>query len=483
VAKKFAAENGNEGSAIVFAVPECSGWTEDEIAEIQSFVSVAYLRVLKEELREKIEITSLTNYLTGLPNAGGFLKKAGELEGKGVLAEYDSYYYNLKGTGLLNMRYGGEESDRIIQRYAGLCRDFVTGDECIAHFGGDNFVALIRKDRRREFRMFLNEAKTFAIISGTKVPVSLKSRVGMMRIPEQTPEPWMVIAGPATALSYAKAGSIDYVELTDEMVEKANRQKEMQQSFGNALKKGEFVSFYQPKVDIETGKIVGVEALVRWIHDGVEIQPDNFIPILERAGLTEQLDLYILEESCKNMRRWIDSGKDPVILSVNFSRRDLEDPELSKKIIRIIQRYGIDKRCILVEMTETTSEKEKHLMMNFMNAMSEYEILTSIDDFGTGYSSLSSLRDYTVNEIKIDKSFISHNRLQEKDRAIIGSIIKMAELLHVDVITEGVENMDQVKFLHDLGCTKVQGYLYGKPLPPENFEDVLEKKYIGDFYN
>ena len=477
--RDFATGENEEVLALVYPLPGTAGWSDSEKETIETYLSIAILHGEKYRLFDQIRLTALTNYLTGLPNAGGYLEVIKSLVKSGKLDEYDSYYYNLKSMGLFNMRFGGEEGDRIIQRYAALCREFIRPDECIAHFGGDNFVALIRRERAEEFRCFLNETETYALRGEEKIPVRLKCTAGRMRIEKKESAFWKIIAGPATALAYAKKRGIDFADLTDEMLQQANRQKEMQHNFSSALRNGEFVSFYQPKVDTETGRIVGAEALVRWIRDGVVIQPDQFIPALEKAGMTEQLDLFILEEACKNLRKWISNGNEDMVMSVNFSRRDLEDPQLSEKIIHIIEKYHLNRKNILVEMTETTSEQEKNLMMRFMDTMSEHDIMTSIDDFGTGYSSLSALRDYTVNEIKIDKSFISHNELQDKDRAIIGSIIKMAELLHVDVITEGVENMEQVQFLQDLGCTKVQGYLYGKPLPPEHLEGMLDRQAAG----
>jgi EAL domain-containing protein (putative c-di-GMP-specific phosphodiesterase class I) len=171
-------------------------------------------------------------------------------------------------------------------------------------------------------------------------------------------------------------------------------------------------------------------------------------------------------------------GRDSVPMSVNFSRRDLCDPGLADKILAVIQKYQVDRDDILIEITETTSENEKDMMLSFLREMARNHIATSIDDFGTGYSSLGALRDYPVREIKIDRSFINHEALIDKDKAIIGSIIDMANRLHVDVITEGVENMEQVELLKDLGCNRAQGFLYGKPLPKEEFEALLEQKYI-----
>lgn len=180
----------------------------------------------------------------------------------------------------------------------------------------------------------------------------------------------------------------------------------------------------------------------------------------------------MLELVCKDIAAWKEAGRHVVPVSVNFSRRDLTDPELSNKIVGIIQKYGIDQHEIIVEVTETTSEEEQAQMAHFLEQLKDFGVETSIDDFGTGYSSLSVLREFPVGEIKIDRSFINR-QLGESDEIIIQSIIDMAKRLNIDVITEGVELVEQRDFLHHLGCDRVQGYLYDKPLPKDQFEKRL----------
>jgi len=182
--------------------------------------------------------------------------------------------------------------------------------------------------------------------------------------------------------------------------------------------------------------------------------------------------MFVLESVCKNIHAWKAKGNQAVPCSVNFSRRDLKDPDLPSKILEMINRYEIARKEIVIEVTETSSEEEKDMMMNFLQKLKNFGVETSIDDFGTGYSSLSALREYPVGEIKIDRSFINKD-LDENDEIIIKSVIDMADKLHIDVITEGVELVSQKEFLHRLGCDRVQGYLYDKPLPKDLFEERL----------
>ena len=244
------------------------------------------------------------------------------------------------------------------------------------------------------------------------------------------------------------------------------------------IEKGSFMVYYQPKVDIRTGQIVGTEALARWIHNGEVIQPFRFIPTMERNGFIIHLDLYILKRVCEAINEWIEKGYKLVPISVNISRNDISgvghDPRmLAERIIRIIKEYDIDPKYIIIEVTETTEASEQKDLYDFIKNMSEAGIATSIDDFGTGCSTLSVLRDFPVNEIKIDRSFINHEAFSTQDQIIIKSIIQMARQLNLNVITEGVETEEQARFLLELGCNHAQGYLYDKPLEQSAFESRL----------
>ena len=252
----------------------------------------------------------------------------------------------------------------------------------------------------------------------------------------------------------------------------------MEQMLPEALEKREFQVYYQPKVDIRTGQIVGTEALARWIRNGEVIQPFRFIPTMERNGFIIHLDLYILKRVCEAINGWIEKGYKLVPISVNISRNDISgvghDPRmLAERIIRIIKEYDIDPKYIIIEVTETTEASEQKDLYDFIRIISEAGIATSIDDFGTGCSTLSVLRDFPVNEIKIDRSFINHEAFLTQDQIIIKSIIQMARQLDLNVITEGVETEEQARFLLELGCNHAQGYLYDKPLEQSAFESRL----------
>ena len=253
------------------------------------------------------------------------------------------------------------------------------------------------------------------------------------------------------------------------------RQKQIEDRFEEALAGDEFRIYLQPKVDTLTGKIVGAESLARWFCNGIVLYPTEFVPILEREGMVAHLDLYVLKKTCEYLKNWIDKGIEPVQVSVNFSRKDLEYKNLAKEITDIIDSYGIDRNLIEIEVTETASEDERILMTSFLSTLKEQRVATAIDDFGTGYSSLSTLRDFPVSVIKIDRSFINNEELNRSDEIVLKNIVSMANELGIAVVTEGVERPDQTRLLNSVGCHVVQGFLYDNPMPMEDFEKRLVK--------
>ena len=214
---------------------------------------------------------------------------------------------------------------------------------------------------------------------------------------------------------------------------------------------------------------------MRWVKEGTIISPARFIPVLEREGKIIDLDFYVFEQVCKDIRRWMDEGIKPVRISSNFSKLHLKNEHLSEDVLAIVRRYDIDTAYIEIELTESSGYSDFDALQKFVRDMNEVGIYTSIDDFGTGYSSLSMLKDIDVNVVKIDKSFVD-NMEDEKQHGtnLVGNVIRMIKDLDRIVICEGVETEKQVMFLKGTECNIVQGYLFDKPLPCYNFEERLK---------
>ena len=246
-------------------------------------------------------------------------------------------------------------------------------------------------------------------------------------------------------------------------------------AFPAAVKGHEFKPFFQPKVDMRTGELVGFEALCRWLHDGHFILPDQFVPILDREGLIPDLDLTIFNETCRAIRSWKDMGLNPPRISSNFSRKNLFVPRFENKILRIIEDNGLVAEDVEIEITESTKDIEYDRLISFVKTLKEKGLFISIDDFGTGYSSLSLLHNIEADVIKIDKSFTDMVTEDKKSAILIESVITIARKLDMQTIAEGVETKEQGKMLMDMGCNFAQGFYYSKPVDYQDATELIKK--------
>ena len=240
-----------------------------------------------------------------------------------------------------------------------------------------------------------------------------------------------------------------------------------------ALQNNEFVVYFQPKVSITDMRIAGAEALVRWNYDGQVLPPVKFIPFCERTGLVIDIDFYVLEETCKKMREWMDAGMELVRISVNFSKYHFNEEGVAERIYSVISHYGVPPEYIEVEFTETAYLDKEELLESTVDKLRSYGIKSSIDDFGSGYSSLNLLQNMDFEVVKLDKSLLGKGVENDKAKKVISSIIHMAKELNMEVLAEGVETVEELKLLRSLRCDIVQGFFFDKPLPVEAFETRL----------
>ncbi|WP_408071855.1 putative bifunctional diguanylate cyclase/phosphodiesterase [Butyrivibrio sp. JL13D10] len=431
---------------------------------------------MTENIRKNIDDKKV-HYLTGLPNAGGYIDEVYEKITTGTIKDFTAFQFNLKGFGNINQKYGFEVADNIVVRFTEKVKEFLDEDEVLGHLGGDSFVALIHKCRKEKFCRLLNGIDVTVTKDGREDKVRITSTIGLWDIEEDFEDPGEAIGRPSIALQHAKhILHIPVVSVTEEMLKRVAVQKSVLQQYQKALENKEFLVFYQPKVDSRTNTLVGAEGLVRWKHDGQMISPGIFIPPLEQNGEIVLLDYYVLKRACEDLKRWIDEGMEPVTISVNFSRKNLVDSDLAENIDRIIINSGVDKKYIEVEVTETVDEQEHGELAKFISNLHDRGINTAIDDFGAGYSSLATLREFKVHTLKIDRSFINTPEFSWKDEIILRDIIHMASGLNMEVVTEGVERQDQLDFINKVGCYVIQGFYFDRPLPVEEFEERLKNK-------
>ncbi len=455
-----------------------SAFTDEEKADLKPILDIIYMHCEKWKMINLVHDIGQMDSLTGLPNSGGFLSYIDEQLKAGKLLQYNMYYFNLTRFGLINKRFGVKETDRVIARYASVLVEFLQEGERLGRLGGDNFVALIRKERNEEFLELIGGVTTYGILDGEKESITIGAVTGILEIDESITDCGTVINDCAMAMNIAKhVRKVPHAYASKELKEMILRRNEMIVEFPEAIQNREFQAFYQPKVSISDYMIVGAEALVRWKKDNGFVSPGEFIPAFEQNGMVCALDFYILEQVCMDIRKWLDMGLDPVRISVNFSRKHLTNQNLAEDIMHVLQKYEIDSKYIEIELTETVDEEEAGLLIAFMNRMRKYNILMTIDDFGTGYSSLNMLRSFPVDVLKIDKSLVDN--MEESDQIILSNVVKMASELKMDVVAEGVETWEQVDYLKTVKCGVVQGFLFDRPMPKEQFEEKMkQKKYV-----
>lgn len=241
-----------------------------------------------------------------------------------------------------------------------------------------------------------------------------------------------------------------------------------------AMEVGELQAYYQPQYNAKEGVIGGAEALVRWIKsDGTVVLPGDFIPILEEAGQLSLVDWFVAEDACKTIKQLKDRA---IRISVNFSREHAKDKQFIEKLNRLVDSYGIDKYYFGVEITESDVTANKDEVMNWVHSIEKAGYMVSIDDFGSGMSSMSFVKDIPARVLKIDRSFLNDNCLTEKGRITLESVFYFAHRLKLLTVVEGVETQEQLQFINTCDCDYIQGYIFSKPIPKEDFINMIKEE-------
>jgi EAL domain-containing protein (putative c-di-GMP-specific phosphodiesterase class I) len=343
----------------------------------------------------------------------------------------------------------------------------------IGHLGGDNFVALIRKEKTGDFLKMICEkgVLTYGEKGGFRSPLKVFATAGVLEIDGDVKEFGQVISMAASALAIAKnVVHKPYVFMSKELQEQSIREKQLIVRFPNALRAGEFIPYYQSVVDVDKNEIVGAEVFSRWLYDGRMMEAKEYIRNLETDDSINTLDYFMLEQVCKDINR-IRQPSDikPVPVAVNFSLKHLDEPEVVKNILDLLEKYQIPKELIIIEMKESVDQQESKRMMVFVKKAKEYGIRLCIDDFGSAYSSLNMFREHSADYLKIDKTYVRAGLDSETDKIMLNNTVRLAGELSVPAIAEGIETHEQLEFMRSLGCNLMQGYLIDRPMPIEGF--------------
>ncbi len=412
--------------------------------------------------------------LTQIDNMDKFQSDMDKLYKKNKLKDYVCVCSNIKDFTLVNQQLGSSVGDMALRNFANTVEHIIQKDERLARIGGDKFIAIVRKEHIDDFVAFIDRVPVTVDYHEEAKIIQIETRSGLYYIKEDD-DPGTVVDDAHLALSQTKLKAVDKIVFEENMLEQAYDRRTLLMDYTNAIKQKEFVVYYQPKVNLENDTLCGCEALVRWWKDEEIVPPFKFIPILEEEGRVTELDYYVFERVCRDIRAWLDAGISPVRVSSNFSKLHLRNPEFADKVLKIVDRYKIDSEYLEIELTESSGYEDFDAFTNFVDKIRKRGIHISIDDFGTGYSSLSLLKKLDVDVIKIDKSFIDGIGIGDRmNENLVKNIILLIRDMDRQVICEGVESRNQADFLKEQNCNMVQGYLFDKPLPHDEFEERLK---------
>lgn len=468
------------GTVFIKDYPYGPGYSEEEIQThrfIFREIFIQYNRTLAQCMLEKIMNTDIN---TGVANQNSLMYYAVNLIKNGRIGDYTGIFFNIHNFKYVNKVFDYSQGDVILRNYAHMVKSYLDSDEEIARLGGDNFVVICRNENASDFISKIKDVHMSHEFRSVKRELQLGVTAGIACL-EGVDKPREVMARTSIAYQAArKTGAGSIVVYTKEIQKQLMDDQEILAAFPQALAAGEFVVYYQPKVRIADKCIYGAEALVRWVRDGQVVTPARFIPQFEREGSVCRLDYYMLEQVCGFLKSRLDKGQKIVPVSVNFSRRHLEESDLVERITGTIDRFGIDRSYIEIELTESEDYQNYEIMSSVIERLKERGISTSIDDFGTGFSSLNMIKKVDLDTIKIDKSLIPFddvNNNKHQDIVMFSSIINLIGRLGKKSVAEGVETTQQLDYLEKLGCDIVQGYVFDKPLPKDEFEQRLESGY------
>lgn len=423
---------------------------------------------------EDIDWSTHHDYLTQLLNGDGFFKEVATILQNNPNKEYYLVRSNIKDFKLVNQFFGYEKGNEILIETAEMLQGDRIKAEAVGRIHGDHFVFLIEDSNYDEKALRDAFLKQSRVIEGTKF--ILQYYVGVYRIQDKSMDVSIMCDRANIAINAMHNESelvISYYD--DSMMENILRENVVISEFEDALRAGNFHVFLQPIVNREQ-KLVGAEALVRWIRNDGEsvVSPAEFIGVLEKSGLIHKLDEYVWEEAAKLLHRWKGTPLEQLFISVNISLQDDNYLDIEQVFSRLIDQYGIMPAQLNPEFTESTLISDKRRYIDLVSTMKHEGFHVEIDDFGSGYSSLNVLNDIRADVLKLDKNFVGKTENRDRNMSILHNIIEMSKTLNMEVIAEGIETEAQFQTLSSMGCDMFQGFYFSKPISPDEFE----RKYL-----
>jgi diguanylate cyclase (GGDEF)-like protein len=473
---------GYLGLADCSAERQWSRHEESTLLTMAASISGAWQR---QQVEEKIRYQALHDMLTGLPNRLLF----NELLDKALPNAARSQeslavmFLDLDRFKVINDTLGHTLGDILLKSVAQRLKDCLRSGDTVARWGGDEFTILLPQVN------YLEEVKQVAqrILQALEDPFEIEGHelyvsasLGIALRNDNSPDAETLIQHADAALYYAKdAGRNNYQFYTTALSVKTPELLTLEKSLRYALEREQFMVYYQPRVNIATGEITGMEALLRWQHPEMGlVAPNVFIPLAEESGLIVPIGEWVIRTACRQNKAWQESGLPWLTVAVNLSLKQFRQPNLLETLSNILQETGLEARFLELEITESTAIEDLEFTRNVLENLKQMGVFLSIDDFGTGHSSLSRLQLLPLHHLKIDKSFVQELTKDDKVAHIVKAIVLLGQSLGLRLTAEGVEKPEELAFLKSINCEDVQGFLFYRPLCAEKATEILQKEQI-----
>jgi diguanylate cyclase (GGDEF)-like protein len=458
-------------------------WSKHEESTLLTMAASIIGARQRQQVEEKIRHQALHDTLTGLPNRLLFNEMLSKTlpnatrNGESLAV----IFLDLDRFKVINDTLGHTLGDKLLQNVAQRLKDSLRSGDTVARWGGDEFTILLPRTSNIEevtqvAQRILQTLEDVFLLQGHELYIS--ASLGIALLDANSADAETLIQHADAALYYAKdKGRNNYQFYTASLNTQNPELLTLDKSLRHALERKEFLVYYQPRVNIASGEITGMEALLRWQHPEMGlIAPNVFIPLAEQSGLIIPIGEWVLRTACTQNKTWQDAGLSPLMIAVNLSLKQFRQPKLVETVAKILQQTGLEAHFLELEITETTAIEDLEFTRAVLQNLQQMGIHLSIDDFGTGHSSLSRLQLLPLHNLKIDKSFVQDLTHDTKVAHIIKAIVTLGRNLGLRLTAEGVEKQEELEFLRSVNCEDVQGFLFYQPLSAKIATEVLESK-------
>jgi diguanylate cyclase (GGDEF)-like protein len=421
----------------------------------------------------ELDMLKYIDVITGGPSFEKFIMNTEEAFMKSPNANYTMISMDISKFRTINDHLGHDEGDKILVNLAKVIERNINAGESYARKNADQFYILIKYNEDVDIfgRIDTIINDTYYQMGDMRITVLF----GVYRVDDINMDiRHMLDRADLARRTIKKNNESSFAFFDENMLTKIREEKKIESLMEAALESNEFRVYLQPKYDLHDREtIIGAEALIRWFRDGKMIPPGGFIPIFEKNGFIMKIDRFVFEEICKQQKIWLARGYNMRVISVNMSRINLSEPNFVRDLYEICTKYNVPTKYFEIEITESVAFENLDVLTRVFNELKNYGFHISIDDFGTGYSSLNMLKNLPVDVLKIDRAFLTDTGKNERANNIISHVIQLALSLHMKTICEGIETIEQVNLLNELGCDMAQGFYFARPMPIDDYEKLL----------